>query len=220
MTLETEKHPADEIGRSLSRAGGILSSISNCYNRDGTDFEVSLPFVYEAVATVEKLLDGASTSLTRLYEQYDLTKLPMIVAEDTVAEIPEQPMAEAATFIGSESADFDPTPQAEERRPYLGYFGAHEQVNRLADKLDGIIGTMPPPRERQMPDHLLEQPAQTYAEFLEKLTAMADAAAPRPTRSPVHDGTVTPVSKPARVRTCSSSAARWSGDSACWQTNC
>lgn len=189
MTVADEKHPADTIGKSLSRASGILASLANCYDRGDADFEISLPFIFEAVSTVEKLLANASASLGSLYEGYDLSKLPTKEVEvvlSAVAEARAENIAEMnlpsssrneTRFEISIAGQDDTVTTPESQMPnYLENFGPTVQVSKLASRLDTILGAMPARNEPAKPEDMLDRPAQNYDEFLEKLTAMADAA--------------------------------------------
>jgi hypothetical protein len=203
LTAQEEKHPADEIGKALSRAGGILSSLANCYDRNETDFQISVGFMFEAVSAVEKLLGQASAELTKLYQSYDLTKLTDAPSTATVApqveEQGETSYAEAESNEDTE-AGYEPLvfnrkaePQTPEDPQYLGFFGPSEQVSKLASRIDHILDAMPAKNRTTSPDELLDRPALTYNELLEKLTAMADAAAYQAHQSPQDNQTLLPV---------------------------
>lgn len=209
MTSPLEKHPADEIGKALSRAGGILTSLSNCYEKTDSDFQISVPFVFEAVNAVEKLLAHAVNELTSLYQLYDLTKISdqnqPPLAETDYDDKNKTEFSETET---GESLSFPPsyTPfrtsantQEESAKPYLGFFGPSEQVSRLASRLDNILETMPTRLHVQSPVDLIDKPAETYNELLEKLTAMADAAAYQAQQSPEQDQNLLPVLEKLRT---------------------
>ena len=203
-----EKHPADEIGKALSRAGGILTSLSNCYEKADSDFQIGLPFVFEAVNAVEKLLARANDDLASLYRHYDLTRI-----SDQNAELLSEPMdSEAphneAHVESDEPLNFPPSyvsPRASSgsnealSTPYLGFFGPGEQVSRLATRLDNILEAMPIRQRASTPDELIDKPAETYNELLEKLTAMADAAAYQAHQSPMQDQNLLPVLEKLRA---------------------
>ena len=188
MTAPEEKHPADEIGRALSRAGGILSLLSNCYDKSNSEFQIGVPFIFEAVLAVEKLLSQSSGELTKLYQSYDLGLITVSQAEVQHHEPTE--LSEATTETDQQLSPEEPcedeTPLAFQRsenlsesseNSYRGYFKPTEQVSKLASRLDNILEAMPAQSRSSIPDNLLDRPAQTYNELLEKLTAMADAAA-------------------------------------------
>lgn len=203
MTALEEKHPADEIGKALSRAGGILTSLSNCYEKNDSDFQISLPFVFEAVTAVERLLARANDELTSLYQLYDLTKIaeqiPETFIEPEQNEEPhdENPRAESEEPLNfpSRYVKIETQSQSSESAatPYLGFFGPSEQVSRLASRLDSILEAMPTRSHAPTTDDLIDKPAQTYNELLEKLTAMADAAAYQAHQSPSHEQNLLPV---------------------------
>lgn len=83
-----EKHPADEIGRSLLRAGGILSSLTICYNKEHKSFELDNNFVFEALSAVETMLSQAGEALGRLYSGYDLSPLRTVEQDNVAVEAP------------------------------------------------------------------------------------------------------------------------------------
>ncbi len=203
MTAQEDKHPADEIGKALSRAGGILSSLTNCYDRNETDFQISVGFMFEAVTAVERLLGQASAELTKLYQSYDLSKLTEASqAASADAEVEEhfEPSYPGAEALEEQETSHEPlifNRQAESEAPedpqYLGFFGPSEQVSKLASRIDSIMETMPTKVRTSSPDELLDRPALTYNELLEKLTAMADAAAYQAHQSPSGNQTLLPV---------------------------
>ena len=203
MTAQEEKHPADEIGKALLRAGGILSSLTNCYDKSETDFQISVQFVFEAVTAVEKLLGQASGELTKLYQSYDLSNLTGALHADLAgAEVEEHLQSTYVEQEDDEDIETSSEPLvfnrqadsgASEEPQYLGFFGPSEQVSKLASRLDNILEALPTKGRTASPDELLDRPAQTYNELLEKLTAMADAAAYQAHQSPNHNETLLPV---------------------------
>ena len=209
MTAPLEKHPADEIGKALSRAGGILTSLSNCYEKADTDFQISRPFVFEAVNAVEKLLQRASDELSKLYQSYDLSKISQMQSSSHFesADVEEADQDEANIGV-DEPLNF-PLNYAPQRSnevhnldhttPYLGFFGPSEQVSRLASRLDRILETMPLNTHLPTPEELVDKPAQTYNELLEKLTAMADAAAYQAHQTPSQDQNMLPMLEKLRA---------------------
>ncbi len=72
MTLE-QKHPAEELGKALARASGILSLLSGCYEKSTNSFETENTFVFESIIAVEAMLSTATNALETLYENCDLT---------------------------------------------------------------------------------------------------------------------------------------------------
>lgn len=203
MTAQEEKHPADEIGKALSRAGGILSSLTNCYDRNETDFQISVGFMFEAVTAVERLLGQASAELTKLYQSYDLSKLTEASQAAPVdaeleghfesayarVEAIEEPETTHEPLIFNRQVESETS----EDPQYLGFFGPSEQVSKLASRLDNILEAMPTKVRTASSDELLDRPAVTYNELLEKLTAMADAAAYQAHQSPSDNQTLLPV---------------------------
>lgn len=211
MAEHVDRHPADEIGKALSRAGGILASLSNCYEKTESGFQTSLPFVFEAVTAVEKLLARANDELANLYQLYDLTKISdHNSATYVVPELDpcEENQPEFTTDENDEPLNFplnhfpsrgNLNSQEEVAKPYLGFFGPSEQVSRLASRLDNILETMPTRSHVQTPIELIDKPAETYNQLLEKLTAMADAAAYQAHQSPEQDQNLLPVLEKLRA---------------------
>ena len=56
MKSGEQKHPADEIALALLRAGGILSSLTNCYDADGGEFAIDASFLAEAIRSAEQII--------------------------------------------------------------------------------------------------------------------------------------------------------------------
>jgi hypothetical protein len=192
VTTAEQKHPADELGRALARANGILTLISDCYDKSEATFETGNAFVHESIIAVEAMLNGASAALAKLYQDCDLS----IVREAATEANLEQPVAEVPTvqvpvFIQPE---IPPQQHVEAQSPvssyvpasnyaqqnygnsYLGFFGPAEPVSNLADKLDNILVNMPA-RPRAKHAEIFDKPAENYDELLQKLTALADVAA-------------------------------------------
>jgi hypothetical protein len=183
LTALDERHPADEIGKALSRAGGILTSLTNCYDKNNTDFQISVQFMFEAVSAVESLLGQASTELAKLYSSYDLGKISRQVENaaeneytDTSYDHGSGNSEDQDLHDGSAQMIADHGADATEPQ-YLGYFGPTEQVTRLADRIDSLLGTMPTRPAAISATDFIDKPASTYHELLEKLTAMTDAVA-------------------------------------------
>lgn len=207
VTAQEEKHPADEIGKALSRAGGILSSLSNCYDKNDSDFQISVPFMFEAVSAVEKLLGHASEELTKLYHSYDLAKLSSNVTPSAIEiELEENAGLTDGELHNNEAQEEADQPLSFQRHteavsvditneepPYLGFFGPTEQVSRLASRVDRILGSMPQRPPQVETNELRDRPAVTYNELLEKLTAMADAAAYQSHQTPGLNQNLLPV---------------------------
>lgn len=209
MAAIEEKHPADEIGKALSRAGGILTSISNCYEKTDSDFQIDLSFIFEAVIAVENLLARASDQLTSLYRHYDLTKVSEQNAASSIEpEHCEEQHVETSHGESNEPLNFPPVyrplranPASNEAlaTPNLGLFRPNEQVSRLASRLDNILETLPIRQRAPTPHELIDKPAATYNELLEKLTAMADAAAYQAHQSPSQNHNLLPVLEKLRA---------------------
>ncbi len=159
-------HPADEIAKALSQARGILASVVNCFDRPEAKFATASTYIAEAVIAAEEILGKANLHLATLFEDYDLSISNASTEYGVTADVTEED--EAA-----------PEPDLPEN--YLpasfGLFGRHPSVTHLANKLETIVDTLPRAPEPLRPEQLVEQPAQSYAELLEKLTAMADSAA-------------------------------------------
>lgn len=202
MTLE-QKHPADELGKALARASGILSLLSGCYEKSNNSFETDNTFVFESIIAVEAMLNTATNALEKLYENCDLTlvkeELPEVAPEVAVQEpqqaVPQvlytQPTIElrAPNQVSQAPVYQAPAPQAQSYHApvantaqlpygssYLGFFGPAEPVSTLSDKIDNILVNMPS-RPRAKHVEIFDKPAETYDELLQKLTALADVAA-------------------------------------------
>jgi hypothetical protein len=190
LTAIEDKHPADEIGKALSRAGGILTSLTNCYDKNDTDFQISVQFMFEAVSAVEKLLSQASAELAKLYSSYDLNSISQQtvstpsapsdlefshLTQDHLNGLNEQPYGYDDSIVSHQHKAENATDATEQQ--YLGFFGPTEQVSRLANRIDSLLETMPAKPIVATATDYIDRPAVTYNELLEKLTAMADAAA-------------------------------------------
>ncbi len=96
MTLE-QKHPADELGKALARASGILSLLSGCYEKSNNSFETDNAFVFESIIAIEAMLSTATNALEKLYENCDLTLVrehqeeaaPEVVVQETQQPAPQ-----------------------------------------------------------------------------------------------------------------------------------
>jgi hypothetical protein len=178
-------HPADELGKALSQARGIISSVINCYDRPEQNFVTGTNFIAEAMLAVEDILSKASANLSSLYEDYDLSVATG--AEDVIAPLSaaEAEDDETQTSQNEEADDYQPSS--------FGLFGQHGNISRFANKLESIVETLPPAPEPMRPEQMIEQPAQNYEELLEKLTAMADSAAYHTQSNPTAENTLLPV---------------------------
>ncbi|MDE2384718.1 MAG: hypothetical protein KGO53_08870 [Alphaproteobacteria bacterium] len=195
------KHPADEIAKALSRAGGILTLLSSCYDKGAQRFETGGNFVYESILTVEAMMAQASEALARLYQTCDLSIIREAPAEAVAQAAPA--VEEAVASEEAAPADVLPMAQAEAASAaephsryvaapgpsgsYLGFFGPQENGSRLSERLDNAL-----PRsfglERAPATPVLtgaiNRPAENYDELLQKLTAVADQAAFQAHQSP------------------------------------
>ena len=192
---QEEKHPADEIGKALSRAGGILSSLTNCYEKSETDFQISMNFIFEAIMAVEKLVIQSSADLTRLYDAYDLSKLVLPLATEETQLNGEAGQEENVPV----DFEIDSDEEQSHERPYRRFFPPTEQVTELATRIDHILETMPVTPKSIAAEELLDKPAQSYNELFDKLTAMVDAAADQAHQSPDSDQSLLPVLETLRA---------------------
>ena len=179
------KHPADEIGKALARATGILTLLSSCYDKQSQSFETGGGYAFESILAIEAILGHAASALGKLYETCDLTllqpqqsePLPQEVSASTqVANLP--PAQEIPVFEGylgrsvqmrrAESANLN---------GYLSSFGPPEQGGRLSERADSALSRsfgLEAPVSR-VP--LSDRRAEDYDELLQKLTAVANQAA-------------------------------------------
>jgi hypothetical protein len=165
LTIGEYMHPADEIGKALSQARSILSSLVNCYDRPETRFATGQVFIAEAIIAAEEILGKADNHLAALYADYGNSAHQDEEAEAQNSEI------EAVAKPTEDALPENYLPSS------FGLFGRHPSVSHLANKLDSIVETLPPAPAPMRPEEMVEQPAQSYEELLEKLTAMADSAA-------------------------------------------
>ena len=204
MNLE-QKHPADELGKALARASGILSLLSGCYEKSNNSFETENSFVFESIIAVEAMLNTATTALEKLYENCDLTLVAepqQEAAPEVLVQNPEpqhiapqvsyaqQPVELRAPTHVSQAPTYQPpapqpysfqapissSPSFPYGSSYLGFFGPAEPVASLSDKIHNILVNMPS-RPRAKHVEIFDKPAETYDELLQKLTALADVAA-------------------------------------------
>ena len=87
------KHPADEIGKALARASGILAVISNCYDKQTQSFETGSHYAYESILAIETIVVNAAGALEKLYGDYDLTPIS--------ASAPQAVPSEASVSAGA-----------------------------------------------------------------------------------------------------------------------
>lgn len=192
LILSNSKHPADEIARALLRAGGILSSLTTCYDSDNGSFDVGDGFVFEALRNVERMVMEAQNSLQLLHDEYD-------IRPDAVAEFEDAQLAEFHAMTGTGPRGLHPNGSLSaaqhlsansnelvhgdlnrgsvKQMPFTDLQQSSQQLMRLSDRLDEILERYP----REEPQVKVAEPAEgyarTYVEFLDKLMAMADAAA-------------------------------------------
>lgn len=204
--MSETKHPADEIGRALLRAGGIMSSLTNCYDKDEGAFDLGHGFMFEALTNVERMLSEAGDSLRALYQGYDLRSIAE--TENAVRKAAELAAKSAAALnpavigdkAGVDSHDTqqgrnspDADAMIDPSKPFVDFLQSSEPVSRLSDRLDAILERFP----REEPPVKIVEPAvnaaKTYAEFLDKLTAMTDAAADEARRAGKQDVALAPV---------------------------
>ncbi len=175
-----QKHPADELAKSLARAGGILTLLSGCYETETGGFATGNSFVHESIVAIEAILAKANDALGRLYQTCDLTVVRQVpVGEPVVAEeASASPVAETAVVLPIEAApivsSWQRAPQAAPMAgSYLSLFGPGDDNAKLADRLDHLL-VKPVEAART---EITDRPAESYDELLQKLTAVADKAA-------------------------------------------
>ncbi len=179
------KHPADELGKALARANGILALLSGCYEKSSANFETGQSFVFESITAVETMLQTATDALARLYQTCDLSVIRGSVEAQAPVELPAVSQEQALPplqFVGQQAPEvqrpsqlaFDPQDLG---GSYLGFFGPPpEAVSTLSDRLDNILVNMPA-KTRSRQSEVFEKPAENYEELLQKITALADVAA-------------------------------------------
>ena len=140
-----QKHPADEIALALLRAGGILSSLTNCYDADGGEFAIDATFLAEAIRSAEQIIFKANDSLTSLYQDYSLE-----LVSDAAIKVPSQ--THESEFVESKAAvqTIDQTDETSRFSRKLDTKSEVESAAELQNQSDGTV--------------------QTYEEFFEKLT--------------------------------------------------
>jgi hypothetical protein len=191
VTNSEQKHPADELGKALSRANGILTLLAGCFEKPSNSFETGNAFVFESITAVEAMLNTATLALERLYQTCDLSVIRQPQME-SLAE-PETPIIMQAPPTAFQPVVIQPVtiqPEAPMQlqapnyqqtqhnygSSYLGFFGPAEPATDLSDKIDSILVNMPA-RPRAKHAEIFEKPAENYDELLQKLTALADVAA-------------------------------------------
>jgi hypothetical protein len=168
LELGEEKHPADEIALALSRAGGILSSLTHCYDVSNADFATGAPFLAEAIKTAESILVKANESLTKLYQDYNLEALSESDLRNNPVDVVERDQEKVSHLSFA---------RARRLNENIAFSVQSQEVSRLSSNLDSILDTLPDNIQAVTVEQMIDHPAQSYQELLEKLTAMADAAA-------------------------------------------
>jgi hypothetical protein len=181
VTNFEQKHPADELGKALSRANGILTLLTGCFEKPSNSFETGNAFVFESITAVEAMLNTATLALGRLYQTCDLSVIrqaqvevlvepePAIITPEPAPEVQHQmPMQLHAPVVAPMQNNYGTS--------YLGFFGPAEPAAELSEKIDSILVNMPA-RPRAKHAEIFDKPAENYDELLQKLTALADVAA-------------------------------------------
>lgn len=178
-------HPADELGKSLSQARGIITSMVNCFDKTTSSFVTGPSFVAEAMTVVEDILSKASSSLSDLYENYDLNHVedPIELSSLRDVEIHNEPIAE------NEIVEEEYKPSS------FGLSGRGGSISAVTENGNSNLETFSKSRstEPMRPEAMVDQPAQNYDELLEKLTAMADSAAYHTQKNNVEETSLLPV---------------------------
>ena len=177
------KHPADELAKSLARAGGILTLLSDCYEQDSGSFATGNSFVNESIVAIEAILNQANEALARLYQSCDLTMVrpsntSAVEAVPTVGQLSEPAPAANESFVyvaahTEATGRVPPLTMPMTAGSYLSFFGPGDENAKLADRLDSLLVR---PTATSVSD-IMERPAESYDELLQKLTAVADKAA-------------------------------------------
>lgn len=179
------KHPADEIGKALARASGILAVLSSCYDRHTQTFETGSNYAYESILAIETIVVNAASALEKLYGSYDLTP----IAVDGDVEAPLETASVASRSATAMLKDSDPlngyfgrAAQAHKietanLNSYLSSFGPSENAPRLVDRAQQAAGHSFTFESQQVPALKAERRAESYDELLHKLTTVAHRAA-------------------------------------------
>ena len=179
------KHPADEIGKALARATGILTLLSSCYDKQSQSFETGGNYAYESIGAIEAILGHAASALGKLYETCDLTLLQPEQSEPLQQEVPAAapvahlpPEQEIPVFEGylGRSAQVRKV-ESTNLNGYLSSFGPPEQAGRLSERADSALSRSFGLEAQASRVPLSERRAEGYDELLQKLTAVANQAA-------------------------------------------
>lgn len=179
------KHPADEIGKALARATGILTLLSSCYDKQSLSFETGGNYAYESILAIETILGNAANALGKLYETCDLTllqpqhnELPQqdVAAPAQTANLP--PEQEISVFEGYLGRTVQARrAESPSLNSYLSSFGPPEQSGRLTERADSVLPRSFGLEAQVSRVALSERHAEDYDELLQKLTAVANQAA-------------------------------------------
>lgn len=179
------KHPADEIGKALARATGILTLLSSCYDNQSQSFETGGNYAFESIVAIEAIMGHAATALGKLYETCDLTLLqpqqsePLeqeVPAPTQVANVPPEP--EISVFEGYVGRPVQVRKvESTNLNGYLSSFGPAEQSGRLSERADSALSRSFGLEAQINRAPLSERRAEDYDELLRKLTAVANQAA-------------------------------------------
>ena len=185
------------MGRALLRAGGIVSSLTNCYDKNEGKFDLGHGFMFEALTNVERMLGEAGDCLRALYQDYDLRSLAEIEAAALkAAEIAarlEAAQNPAETGENAQGEISDAGGMIDPSISFVDFLQSSEPASRLSDRLDAILERFPREEPPVKAAESFDSPSKTYAEFLDKLTAMADAAAVEARRAGKQDIELAPV---------------------------
>ena len=179
------KHPADEIGKALARASGILTLLSSCYDKQSQSFETGCNYAYESVLAIEAILLNASGALGKLYETCDLTLIqpepPVMEQQETAAEtqvVDAAAESETTLFEGYFGRAVQPRKaETANLNGYLSSFGPSEQSVRLSERADSASSRSFGLEAQASRSPLAERHAENYDELLQKLTAVTNQAA-------------------------------------------
>ena len=177
------KHPADEIGKALARASGILAVLSSCYDRQTQSFETGSNYAFESILAIETIVVNAASALEKLYGDYDLTpitgeaeippEIPVVATRSPAAILKDSDalngyFGRAAHAHNIETANLN---------SYLSSFGPSEHVPRLVDRAEQAAGHSFTFETKPGRAPAVERRAENYDELLNKLTTVAHRAA-------------------------------------------
>lgn len=95
--LLREDHPANVLGLALSRASGVLRSLTTCHDPVQGGFVVSEQFIAQAVAAIEIFITDACGAFDELCMRCDLNLNAEAAAHPTAAPASASPAAAAPT---------------------------------------------------------------------------------------------------------------------------